>query len=721
MRFSVHPKYILSALALIMGTGGAAAATTPLEEVVVTAQKREESLQDVNVAVTALRDEQLARQQITNIQDLQMLVPSVSAGHDFAFPKLFVRGIGLSSSFTGVDPSVALHVDGAYVSQSTVQLGSFFDLDRIEVLRGPQGTLYGRNATGGSFNLITRKPTEEFEGYARVTAGNYELVRLEGALGGPITDKILGRIAFWSDNRNGYGENIVSDDDIDDSGKQAVRGHLQFNLTENIDLLLSAEWFNVNDSGLGMKFRRESFPDSPAFPFPGAGGTAPGIRDIASEINHTNDRNTWSITGTLNVRLNENFQLKSITNYRDVETFLRQDLDFSSNINDDGQTLNITSEQFSEELQLIYDGDRLHGLVAVYYFTEELFGSNRIHFADHIPTGRTVLDLRGDVDIEAAAVFGNLTYDLTDQISLNAGGRYSYEKRTGVHQQFVNFVPPPVVVPDPPFENGGSFNDFTPSLGIEWRPMDDILLFFTYSEGFKSGVIQTGQLIPIVDPETIDNYEFGFKSTLLDQRLRLNVSGFFYDFSDLQVSRTQPVPGGGFETLFENAASAEGHGVEVESTWLVTENFTLGGFVSYLNAEFTEFETDNPLDIGVNIQSLAGNSLRQSPEWSGTVRGQYEFNLANGGTISLGADVAYKDEQFFTEFNDDIAGADAYTLFNADIRYTSPSEKITFQVWGKNITDEVVTSGGFVISTGRVIARTLLPPATYGVTVGYNF
>lgn len=689
-----------------------------LEEVVVTAQKRAQSLQDVNAAVTAFSGDELSFKKVTTIEDLQALVPNLSAGSDFAFAKLFVRGIGLSSSFTGVDPSVALHVDGVVVSQPTVQLGAFFDLDRIEVLRGPQGTLYGRNATGGSFNLITSKPTEEFEGYVRFTAGNYDLVRLETALGGPISDNILGRIAFRSDSRGGYGENIVSGEDVDDSSKQALRGHLQFNLSDEVDLLLSAEWFNVDDAGLGMKFVRESFPGSTTFPFLGAGGTAPGKRDIASEAVHINDRSTWSVTATLNWLLNDNVTLKSITNYRDVDSFLRQDLDFSSNINDDVQSLSVLSEQFSEELQLIFNNDRWNGLLALYYFEEELVGSNRIHFDDSVPTGRTVLDLRGDVDIEAFAVFGNLTYNLTDQLALNVGGRYSYEERTGEHERFINFVPPSITLP---FDNGGDFDDFTPSVGIEWRPSNDVLLYFTYSEGFKSGVIQTGQAIPITDPETIENYEFGLKSTLFDSRLRLNLAGFFYDFSDLQVSRTQPVAGGGFVTLFENAASAEGKGIELESTWLVTENFTLGGFLSYLDAEFINFDTDNPLDIGTNIQSLEGNKLRQSPEWSWNVRGEYEFKLQNGGTLSIGADVSYKDEQFFTEFNDDITSADAYSLFNADIKYVSPSERLTVQLWGKNITDDEVTSGAFVISTGRVIARTLLPPATYGVTFGYSF
>ena len=719
-------KNIQSAgLALLLLISTTIVSATVLEEVVVTAQKREQSIQDANLAVTAVHGDRLEDGLIENVGDLQTVAPGISAGDDFAFAKIFIRGIGLSTSFAGVDPSVALHNDGAVISQAYAQLGSYFDLERIEVLRGPQGTLYGRNATGGSINLITRKPTEELEGYGRVSYGNYDMLQLEGALSGPLTDGVLGRIAFKNLARNGYGENEVNGADIDDADKQSLRGHLQFNINEDIDLLLTAEYHNEDDSALGLKFVEfGNNIDSSFAPSPGAGGIASGRRNVASEADYRNDRDTWAVTATLNWQLNENYSIKSLTNYRELDVLLKQDLDISSNINDDIQNNATTSEHFSQELQLSYDGDRLRGLAAVYYFNEDFTNDNNIGFDRAADGLTTFVNLTGDIDIEATAVFAHITYDVTDQISLNAGGRYSYEKRSGVTTNDVLLLSRFGFAIDliRSYSDRRSFNDFSPSVGIEWRPRDNILAYFTYSEGFKSGSFQSGQLVRILEPESIENYEFGIKGTYLEDRLQLNLAGFYYEITDLQVDRSIPSAGGGFITVFENAAAAEGKGVEVEMSWLVTNNFRLDGNVSYLDAEFEEYDAANPLfPSNGALVSLAGNSLRQSPEWSWNLRGEYEFPLVNGGSVVLGAEASFKDDQFYTEFNDAITGQNDYTLVNANIKYTSPNERLTINVWGKNITDEFVRSGIFFISTGRTVSASLLPPATVGVTVGYNF
>ncbi len=719
-------KNIQSAgLALLVLIPTTIVSATVLEEVVVTAQKREQSIQDANLAVTAVHGDRLEDGLIENVGDLQTVAPGISAGDDFAFAKIFIRGIGLSTSFAGVDPSVALHSDGAVISQAYAQLGSYFDLERIELLRGPQGTLYGRNATGGSINLITRKPTEELEGYGRVSYGNYDMLQLEGALSGPLTDGVLGRIAFKNLARNGYGENEVNGADIDDADKQSLRGHLQFNINENIDLLLTAEYHNEDDSALGLKFVEfGNNIDSSFAPSPGAGGIASGRRNVASEADYRNDRDTWAVTATLNWQLNENYSIKSLTNYRELDVLLKQDLDISSNINDDIQNNATTSEHFSQELQLSYDGDRLRGLAAVYYFNEDFTNDNNIGFDRAADGLTTFVNLTGDIDIEATAVFAHVTYDVTDQISINAGGRYSYEKRSGVTTNDVLLLSRFGFATDliRSYSDRRSFNDFSPSVGIEWRPRDNILAYFTYSEGFKSGSFQSGQLVRILEPESIENYEFGIKGTYLEDRLQLNLAGFYYEITDLQVDRSIPSAGGGFITVFENAAAAEGKGVEVEMSWLVINNFRLDGNVSYLDAEFEEYDAANPLfPSNGALVSLAGNSLRQSPEWSWNLRGEYEFPLVNGGSVVLGAEASFKDDQFYTEFNDGITGQNDYTLVNANIKYTSPNERLTINVWGKNITDEFVRSGIFFISTGRTVAASLLPPATVGVTVGYNF
>jgi len=687
-----------------------------LEEIIITSQKREQSLQDASLAVTAVHADRISDSMLENAEDLQGLVPNVSVGNDFGQAKLFIRGIGLGSSFTGVDPSVALHLDGAVISQSFAQLGAFFDLERIEVLRGPQGTLYGRNATGGTFNLISRKPTEASEGYGHLTLGNYDKVLVEGALSGPLDDKLLGRIAFRTDNRSGYGENTVSGNDIDNAHKQSVRGQLLYNFGQDRKLLLAAEWHNEDDAALGLKYIRESFPDEPDLAPPGEGGFAISRRDVASEADYKNDRDTWSLSAVYEWQLDHRYRLKSIANYRDLDVLLRQDLDLSSNINDDIQTQITESKHFSEELQWQFSGEGLQGLAALYYFTEDLRGDNRIGFYPAF-SDRQVVTLLGDINIEAWAVFANITIDLSPSMALKLGARYSYENREADNLAVLNFTALDVES----FSDSRSFNDFSPTLGIEWYPTEEILLFLTYTEGFKSGTIQAGQLTPITEPEKIRNLEVGVKGDLWQDRLRISAVGFYYEFKDLQLSRTQALGSGAFATIFENAAETKAKGIEVEVSVALTERLRIHGLVGYLNAEFVDFETANPLDIDTNIQSLAGNRPRQAPEWSGQLRGEYERSLASGGRLILAGELSYKSEQFYTEFNDAITGEDAYTLVNANIKYWAPGDRLFVNLWGKNLTDELVYSGIFVIATGRSIAGAQLPPTTWGVTLGYQF
>ncbi|MBA4087424.1 MAG: TonB-dependent receptor, partial [Novosphingobium sp.] len=230
-------------------------------EIIVTAQKRAQSLSDVSLSVAAVGTEQLAANNTVNLEGLQALVPSISFGNDFNFAKLFIRGIGLSSSLPGVDPSVALHVDGVVVGLAQAQLGSMFDLERVEVLRGPQGTLYGRNATGGAVNLITAKPTDKLDGYVRQTlGGDAFLVQTDAAIGGPIAEGVRARVAVQRIKRDGFGINEFTGNEIDNANQWSVRGHLQFLPTDKLSILLTGELHTENDRSLAVKFREVSFP-----------------------------------------------------------------------------------------------------------------------------------------------------------------------------------------------------------------------------------------------------------------------------------------------------------------------------------------------------------------------------------------------------------------------------------------------------------------------------
>jgi len=780
-----------------------------LQEIVVTAQKREQSLQDVSAAVTAVGADRLATAQISNLEDLQTIVPTITFGNDFNMAKLFIRGVGANTSTTGSEPGVALHVDGAVIARAEAQLTSLFDLERIEVLRGPQGTLYGRNATGGSINLITAKPTDELKGYTRFSAGNYNAINIEAALGGPIAEAIQGRIAVKTQERDGFGINPVTGNDIDDLSREMVRGHLNFDIAENLDFLLTGEWFRQDDASGALKFRRESFIGVPRLAAPGIGGYARNPRDLASDVDPNTDTETWAFTGTFGWDINDIFSVTNISNFRDFETSVTQDLDTSSVVNNlavNGQPSTIqrrdvTSKQYSNELQLNFNSPTVNGVLGLFYFVEhqkptDTIDAERVRglpsnltvlangptIRDGVPNSApidplTALSLcnsykftdidpqnpippkrvcaHSELDTEAWALFGQTVIGLgrfvssLETVSLKLGGRYSSETRESANPSLIIAAGgrgPVIYTSAAATYRKRDFSDFTPEGGLEWRATEDMLLYYTYSEGFKSGSGENAAgSTTIVGPEEITNHELGIKSQWLDGRLAVNASLYSYDLQGLQISKTFNDPVAGFVTRFENAADLSAKGAELEVAASATERLRFSASVAYLKSEFDDFLTADPLNprnistppnlppydpvtnptgFSPVIEQLAGNPTRNSPEWSGNLHAEFDIpapGLPGAGMLTLSGDVSYKDEMYFTEFARLLEGSDDYTMLDATLRYRTDDEKFSVELWGRNLTDEFRPTSTFALATARTLGVTYLPPRTYGVTVGYNF
>lgn len=817
-------------------TAGAAV----LEEVVVTAQKREQTLQDVSTAVTAIGSDRLASGKIDNLEDLQFIVPSITLGNDFNMAKVFIRGVGANTSTTGSETGVAMHVDGVFIGRAEAQLTSLFDLERVEVLRGPQGSLYGRNAVGGSINLVTAKPTQETEGYGRVTIGNYNTLNVEGAVSGAITDRILARAAFKSEDRGGFGKNPVTGNDVDDLNRKMARIHLQFLPNDDWDVMLTGEWYHQDDASRALKYRRAAFPGVPrllagAFQTPGPSLTAGNgtfarrTRDHASEVDPATFTDTWSVTGHINWRVNDEITLKNITNYRYFWSFITQDLDIAAvqnsllttGFNATVQRRDVESRQYSTEFQFQFNNNWMDSVLGFFYFDErqrpvDTVGLGAVAGQAHtlttlanpadptaggivpgppgypfgpFPTGLEIdgvfiperavdpnvalvqcntaehdgggvgqtippkrVCLKSDLGTDVWAVFGQVNVNLgrfidgLDTVNLKLGGRYSEEKRTVSNPSVIiarNGLGPVIMTTTAATSVAETFEDFTPEVGIEWRAAPEMMFYYTYSEGFKAGAGENGAgSTVIVDPEEIENHEFGLKSSWFDNRLNVNLSGYFYDLTGQQINKTLAGGPAGFSTIFENAAETEAHGIELEFSATPTEVLRINGSVSYLKSEYVDFLTIDPLDPrnivtpGVSdgnpatdfapqpeIQ-LAGNPTRNSPEWAGNLHVEYDFvglGLPYDGWLTLMGDYIYRDDTFFTEFNRLIEGQDAYTLLDFNLRYTSGNEKFFADLWVKNATDELVASSTFQLATARTIGVTYMPPRTYGFTMGYNF
>lgn len=749
-------SFVVTCVAVFLGALlGANVYAAQIEEIVVTAQKRAQSSQDVGLAITALDGDKLVNSDVNNIQDLQNLAPSLQIGESFGFAQVMIRGIGTDNPFAGGDPSVGMHFDGVITGQSSAQFGSLFDIDRIEVLRGPQGTLYGRNTTGGSINVITNKPTEELSGYARATIGNYGLVKLEGAVGGPFTDNLLGRVAVRSVDRDGYGTNIADGSDIDDADQFSIRGQLLWNIADNMSLRLAVENHEEDDRNYIPKFRAPSYDPAPLAvlaPQPADGVRASNPRDINANVNLQNVRDQSSYTMEYNWEINENLSLVSITNYQEFEKIPQADFDMTAN---DFYiwSESFATEQFSEELRLNFSAERFRGLVGFYYYEEEMASDNRLDL-DLVPpfvaaanptlAGCTFADnssdqiigvapenlcflFRGTSETEAFAVFANVEYDLTDRLTLNVGARYSDETKGGVTDYW---TAPGAPILD--FQDEKSFDEFSPSVRLEWNTSDDVMFYASYAQGFKSGIFLSGQRSPVLDPEIVDAYEIGMKGIFLDRRLQFNAAAFKYDFQDLQQGRSVPAGTSGFTLVYENAASAEIEGFEAEFNYLPTDNLEIFGSITLLDAVFDDYISTDPFDTvfqqlglipaGVDLsQQLAGNSLVQSPETGWTWGASYDFDVGSGWAGAATIAATYKDKIYFTQFNNDNLAQESVTTVNANLAFTSNDGKWIINAWGKNLGDKDVYMGTFILNSSRVNAGFLAPPRTYGVTVGYNF
>lgn len=753
-----------------LGTGPAEAQTgrrAQLEEVVVTATRREERLQDVSIPVTVLGSERVQTSHAINMKDLQYLAPSLTIGEGFLTPFTFMRGLGLTTNFGNVDPSVGFYVDGAVLNTPQTHGTSLFDVERVEVLRGPQGTLFGRNTVGGAINITTRKPTEEFEAYVRASTGKYELLETEGAISGPLTDKLLGRFAWRQIDRNGFGENEFTGNDIDDVDRKSLRAHLQYNFNRDVDFLLTGEYFKQDDSSGAFVFGGNQFPEDPDLlvpigagpngslaPFADNGSTS--TRDIAANIDPTNKQEHWSVVGTFNWRINNNWSIKNILNYRESDVLLQQDLDFTpilNNFRDTGRpstnnTFGFDSEEFSEEIQLHFNGEfmgnSMDAVAGFFYFHEKRNSNLRvldfptqedsIRVINGEPTPR--LEFDGDMETDSFAVFWNLSYGLESWlpgVTLTLGGRYTEdEKEADSFNQVLagGGAGPPIVIPPSPFNETKTFSNYTNQVGLEWRPKfkKDLMFYYVFSEGFKSGTSPGGTTdVEFVEPEEISNHEFGIKSQWLDRRLTINLAGYFYELDNLTFLQNLPAQGT-INSVFDNITEQEAKGIELEFTALVTDQLRIGGVVSWIDAElgdFTGVDNLNPITLAdpnnlVPLE-LGGNDPRRTPEWAWTFRGEYDLPLALDGVVTLGTDISFKDEQFFEETNNPRTGMNSHWLVDAQLRYKSPNDRWSMSLWGKNLTNRMILTDKRPIVVSQAIDQTFAPPLTWGVTVQVNF
>jgi iron complex outermembrane receptor protein len=740
-----------------------------LEEIIVTAEKRSTDLQKTPLALTALSGEALQREQVRGLEDLNGLVPSLKINDTTGYPQISIRGIS-DNTFTPLGEStVAVNLNEVYVSRPVAAMTGVYDVGDLEVLRGPQGTLYGRNATAGAINLTTARPTNQFSGYENVTLGNYGETRIEAAVGGPLVDDtVLVRVAGFRETRGGYGINVTTGNPIDDKDAYGVRATLVVMPTNSLKDTLIGEYYDEHDNGGANHFFGVPSAFSEPAPFQLLGGVLPSNpRDIANQFDPKFKLYTTAVTNILDWSADQ-FGVKSITGYREQNSFNRANLDGG-----DPGAYFISGEpahQISEELQGHFDNSFLHLTAGLYYFNEDdafnpasIITNNEVLNAAGFksscvnpfnPATCTPLPVPGYSvsnvvealqKTRAEAAFAEGNFDVTDQLSFIAGIRYSSERKQlyNAFEQFYNtsgfnFFPPYARPYTGNFINGTpqlpysvlppkTFDSVTPKFGIQYQFDSKTMAYFTYAKGFKSGGFSNSAndasaAIPY-DPEKLTDYEAGLKTKLFDNRLLLDFAGYYYDYSNLQVQTVNFVTGS-LQTV--NAPSARAYGAEAEFTALVTDALTADGSVTWENAKYTNYTgLDNtgttfgsPTFPFVNYD---GKHLNNAPEFTAHLGATYKWNLWRGG-LRLRGEMEYSSVYYFDPLNLPSNSQPAYTKGNLFLTYNDRGGWHA-TAFVRNVSDERTIGGEHYAGSylGITMNGPYEPPRTYGLQVGYAF
>ncbi|MBA4793162.1 MAG: TonB-dependent receptor [Phenylobacterium sp.] len=708
-------KAALLASAAITATPVAAAAQATsqgpsvVDELVVTARRREESLKDVPVAVTAVTGERLAATGATDITNLQQTTPNltvqVARGSNSTLIS-FIRGVGQQDPLWGFEPGVGLYVDDVYVARPQGAVLDIFDIERMEVLRGPQGTLYGRNTIGGAIKYVTAKIEGDPELKLKGQFGSYDQRDFIGSAKGMVSDTLGVGLTWASFNRDGYGTNLNTGAEHYNKEVAAARATVEFSPTPDLFFRLAGDI--VTDRSNPRHGHRET----PAFnslnqPIPG-GEVLPDVYDTragSGDHNLVESRGVsllgeWSVSDTLT--------FKSISAYRagetegtiDFDTLPAPYLDIPARYND---------HQFTQELQLLYTGDRVQAVGGLYYLNATAAGA----FDTILSQANLSIATAGYVDTESWSAFADVTYAFTDALSLSLGGRYTRDEKTGrVYRQNFTGVGSPLfgnnlAVPGllrSDFTSTDTYEKFTPRVSLSYDLNTELTAYGSYSQGFKSGgfdmradAILTPDSRDGYDPETVDSYELGLKGYFFDRRLSLNTAAFYAQYQDQQVTLQTPV-GASIASQVLNVGESHMSGVELEGAAFFTPDLSANFSVGYIKAEFDEYRALNPLTG--QVEDFADSRVFQNtPEWTGAVSLTYRRDLGEMGQISFIPAASYRSS--FSMFETpSILDQGSYWLYDASLVWTSPDERYRVGLHGKNLADERYRVGGYTFPGG---------------------
>ncbi len=722
-----------------------------IDEIIVTSTLRAKNVQDVPLSVAVLGMGQIDKADIHGGEGIANNVPGMQYSEFAPGQALFsMRGVGSFDDGAGLDNSVALFLDGVYIGRGAGVNFDMFDLERIEVLKGPQGALFGRNTIGGAISVVTQKPSDELTGKVAVTGGNEGIVRIQGLVSGPITDNLSGKVVANYRKHDGFVRNTLLNKDLNDEDTLSVRGQLRLDMDDS-EWILSGDYMDDDRDSAGR------FPVvNGNFDYIGTAETL-GANKPQTSASPTEGFSKREVYGTsLNGVINfDKGTLTTITAYRSVETHWAMPsvgAPLGGNFNLDAgvygadviDQIDEEVDTFSQELRWTSELEGDYSFVfGAFFFKEETDRTEqfKIDFNSEATGQITVGNeyTRTENTSTSYALYGQGQWDFDEQWSLLIGGRYSHDEKdyvasavncgndeaTRAAAGFANFAPCDgvggslrIIAETFRVPSKKSWDDFSPMASLQYRPNENVMLYATVSTGYKSGGFAGSQGVAAaasdpVNKESVINYEVGMKSDLVDGTVRFNAVGFFMDYTDLQVVRFGPVPGSAFGSfLTTNIGSADILGFELDLNWAVTENFTINASYGFLDTEAN--------GLVINGTDFSGLTLRQAPKNSFNLTADYDAELNNGnGSLNFNANLTHTDQS-----HNDFATAaqtlnEAKTLLNTNVTWTSANDSYKISLWAKNLLDKNYVAHSYFIGPGTI--GVWGAPRTYGLTGTFSF
>ncbi len=699
------------------------------ETVIVTAMKRDMTLLETPAAVSAFGAETLKDQQVLSLGDLASKVPSLNVGNAAGVDYVSIRGISINSTTGGIENPVAIHIDGVYLAQTTALDFALLDPASVEVLRGPQGTLYGRNSTGGAVNFLTAKPTDTVEGFANAAISNYDTYQLTGALSGPLAEGVSGRVAvMYKDQGEGYIYNRALQTDLGRMDSAGIRAALRLEPAPFATIDVSAFAYDENNGSYALVRRNP------------LNNTARARNPILAGAQESNDprevylsdqpdgKRKFSgaiVTGTFD--LGPSFELKSVTGLTKITSINR-------GTDTDGTEFRLgvanrdeVTESLQQEIDLnfdLFDG-RLTGLVGLFYNDENWKLDSTLPWLANpqgfvsvgpiLPVGTQTVSYF-DQDTESKAAFTDFTFGLTDRLNLFAGYRFSQDKRDLNLTTGLQGLPGEVGLTCNNRDFSATFDSNTGKLGLQYAFNGAGNAYIQVQEGFKAGGFNPFGCQDTFEPEELTAFEAGYKASILGGNLTFDIAAFTYDYKNLQVAQII-----NNASRIDNAASAELQGIEFRGDWRLVPSLRTDLSFTWLDSQYTEFfdlDTLNPMN---GFQDLSGNPLNRAPKLSGTIGVEADLDIFSASALKLRAEMYHSSRVYYRPYGAAADSQDAYETFNLYATFRPGQSGFTFRAYVKNAGNEDYLAGLF--SAGLFADRWAIyaPPRTFGLSVGYAF